>query len=416
MDRQTKFYLDNKKYNEAIMYLQEGRIKDAFVDFDTAIKLGFKDHRAYNGRGLCYKEMGLHNFAINDLDKAIEFNKTNKDLIMNRAHSHMSLKDHKHAEEDFCSAIGLKYPNHNPLEYFSIFSRKSLDEGKDAGNSLIKAGFNLKIEKNDEMLAIMPCTHNRIILPLIHFSAKKDVLSHLQKHKDSYEFKMESDIDSLMNKDVLQYLESIDIDKDKLRYYLSLDNIVCFVLYKDKSIVAWEIGILNERTYSSIIRYYNPAEPLAGKIRITLLVEHLRTIGITLIDFGSSKDKWNNLSSFGAENIDTQTYLQLFKEINSCQKNVLYIGDGKIKENITGEFKMVLLNNDDATQGFVVDILMKMCSLELYNATMTMLEIHRNGKGIVGTTSAEIAVTLVEYLQKMAKDNGFKLICLLEEV
>ncbi|MCL2800440.1 MAG: ATP-dependent Clp protease adaptor ClpS [Treponema sp.] len=408
------------RHNRGWVNLRFGRMNDALADFNAAISLGLKDYRTFEGRGLCHKSLGLLDLAVNDFDKAIELNKASVELIINRAHLYFRLKKYEQAKEDLYMSLGLKYSNFDPTDYVSIFHRSNLEEGKETGNMIIKAGFNIEIEKNDDMFVIMPCTStiNRTILPLINFDIKKDVLLHLQKYKDCYAFKAEPDIENTINKTDSQYLDSINIDKDKLRFYLSLDNVKCFALYKDKKLVAWEIGIINDggKIYSSIIRFYDPAEQLTGKIRINFLVEHLKSIGVTLIDFGSSKDKWNNLFSFGAENIDAHTYLQLFKELSSSPKPIFYIGSGKIKENITGRYFMVLLNNDNTTQDFVVDLLMELFNFDLHKATMLMLETHRNGKGVIGTTDAKMAVPLVQYIQKTAKDNGHTLICLLEEV
>ncbi|MDC2888070.1 ATP-dependent Clp protease adaptor ClpS [Psychrosphaera algicola] len=56
----------------------------------------------------------------------------------------------------------------------------------------------------------------------------------------------------------------------------------------------------------------------------------------------------------------------------------------------------VVLNNDDYTpMDFVVEVLLKFFGMDLEKANHIMFRIHREGKAIVGTYSAEIAETKV---------------------
>lgn len=77
----------------------------------------------------------------------------------------------------------------------------------------------------------------------------------------------------------------------------------------------------------------------------------------------------------------------------------------------------VLLHNDDyTTMEFVVEILQRYFHREGEEAVRIMLAVHRQGKGVAGTYTRDIAETKVSQVQEYARSRGFPLKCTIEEV
>lgn len=76
----------------------------------------------------------------------------------------------------------------------------------------------------------------------------------------------------------------------------------------------------------------------------------------------------------------------------------------------------VILNNDDYTpMDFVVEVLMKFFAKSLENANHLMFKVHKEGKAVVGTFSAEIAETKVAQVNQYARANQHPLLCTMEQ-
>lgn len=78
-------------------------------------------------------------------------------------------------------------------------------------------------------------------------------------------------------------------------------------------------------------------------------------------------------------------------------------------------FKVFLLNDDYTTMEFVVEILETVFGRSKVEATSVMLHVHRNGKGLAGVYTREIAETKVAQVHTQAKENGFPLKCDMEK-
>jgi len=79
------------------------------------------------------------------------------------------------------------------------------------------------------------------------------------------------------------------------------------------------------------------------------------------------------------------------------------------------EMYKVLLHNDDyTTMDFVVEVLMTVFSKDFQEATRIMLDVHRNGVGLCGVYTYEIAETKVETVHVLARENGYPLKCTME--
>ncbi|MBI3593228.1 MAG: ATP-dependent Clp protease adapter ClpS [Nitrospirae bacterium] len=78
-------------------------------------------------------------------------------------------------------------------------------------------------------------------------------------------------------------------------------------------------------------------------------------------------------------------------------------------------YKVILLNDDYTTMDFVVHILETVFNKSPVEATQIMLQVHRNGSGIAGIYTHEIAETKVSAVHEFAVKNRFPLKCTLEK-
>ena len=78
-------------------------------------------------------------------------------------------------------------------------------------------------------------------------------------------------------------------------------------------------------------------------------------------------------------------------------------------------FKVLLHNDDYTTMEFVVEILQKVFFKPPSEATRIMLHIHKNGIGVCGIFTAEVAETKVELVHHLARKDGYPLQCTMEE-
>ncbi|WP_338848260.1 ATP-dependent Clp protease adapter ClpS [Massilia sp. W12] len=79
-------------------------------------------------------------------------------------------------------------------------------------------------------------------------------------------------------------------------------------------------------------------------------------------------------------------------------------------------YQVLLLNDDYTPMEFVVAILQEYFNKDRENATRIMLNVHREGKGVCGVYSKDIAATKVEYVISHARKAGHPLQCVMEEV
>ena len=79
------------------------------------------------------------------------------------------------------------------------------------------------------------------------------------------------------------------------------------------------------------------------------------------------------------------------------------------------EYSVLLLNDDYTTMEFVVTVLMTVFRKSLPDATRIMLDVHKKGKGTVGVYSYDIAVTKINQVHTLARQNGFPLKCTMEK-
>ncbi len=78
-------------------------------------------------------------------------------------------------------------------------------------------------------------------------------------------------------------------------------------------------------------------------------------------------------------------------------------------------YKVLVLNDDYTPMEFVVIVLQKFFSMSREKATQVMLKVHREGMGVCGLYSKDIATTKVEQVVAYAKKHQHPLQCVMEE-
>ena len=79
------------------------------------------------------------------------------------------------------------------------------------------------------------------------------------------------------------------------------------------------------------------------------------------------------------------------------------------------QYQVILLNDDYTTMDFVVLILEKIFMKSPSEAVQIMLQVHKNGRGICGIFSKQLAEAKVEQVHQYARAEGFPLRCIMEE-
>ena len=76
----------------------------------------------------------------------------------------------------------------------------------------------------------------------------------------------------------------------------------------------------------------------------------------------------------------------------------------------------VLLHNDDYTSmEFVIEILMSIFRMNEAKAYQVMMNVHKQGIGVCGVYTYDIALTKVEQVHSLARSEGFPLRASLED-
>jgi ATP-dependent Clp protease adaptor protein ClpS len=78
-------------------------------------------------------------------------------------------------------------------------------------------------------------------------------------------------------------------------------------------------------------------------------------------------------------------------------------------------FKVMLLNDDYTPMDFVVVVLQTVFAMSREQATQVMLKVHRDGMGVCGVYTREVAATKVEQVIELAKSHQHPLQCTMEE-
>ncbi|HKL87307.1 MAG TPA: ATP-dependent Clp protease adaptor ClpS [Treponemataceae bacterium] len=88
--------------------------------------------------------------------------------------------------------------------------------------------------------------------------------------------------------------------------------------------------------------------------------------------------------------------------------------DEELKE--PEQYRVILLNDDFTTRDFVVAILMGVFHKKHADAQVIMEEVHKKGRGVVGSYTYDIAATRCVQVHEIARMNGFPLRCVMEQI
>lgn len=79
-------------------------------------------------------------------------------------------------------------------------------------------------------------------------------------------------------------------------------------------------------------------------------------------------------------------------------------------------YRVLLLNDDYTPMDFVVDVLVRFFGKDAQDAHNVMLAVHKNGVGVGGVYSFEVAETKVAQVLAFARNNEQPLQCIMEKV
>jgi ATP-dependent Clp protease adaptor protein ClpS len=94
---------------------------------------------------------------------------------------------------------------------------------------------------------------------------------------------------------------------------------------------------------------------------------------------------------------------------------------GSIKERVERKtkepslFGVVLLNDDYTPMQFVVDVLESLFQKSPAEAFRVMMQVHREGRGLAGVYTWEVAETKVDTLIAAAREQGYPLQATIED-
>ncbi len=78
-------------------------------------------------------------------------------------------------------------------------------------------------------------------------------------------------------------------------------------------------------------------------------------------------------------------------------------------------YSVLLLNDDFTPMDFVIVVLQKFFGFSREQATLIMLKVHREGKGLCGVFPRDVAATKVDQVSAFARQNQHPLACVMEE-
>jgi len=92
------------------------------------------------------------------------------------------------------------------------------------------------------------------------------------------------------------------------------------------------------------------------------------------------------------------------------------VAEAKPRLKTPPKYAVILLNDHYSTMEFVVEVLQKYFQKTGDEAVQIMLAVHRQGKGVAGVYSFEIAETKAHQVHEHARAQGFPLRCVVEEM
>ena len=86
----------------------------------------------------------------------------------------------------------------------------------------------------------------------------------------------------------------------------------------------------------------------------------------------------------------------------------------KKKVQLPKKYKVLLHNDDYTTMEFVIYVLQSVFHKSINEAERIMIEVHRNGIGLCGVFTHEIAESKAKKVERMARENSHPLLCTYE--
>ncbi len=90
--------------------------------------------------------------------------------------------------------------------------------------------------------------------------------------------------------------------------------------------------------------------------------------------------------------------------------------NSKISVKLPKQYKVILLNDDYTPMDFVIEVLIHLFHKNPEEANVVMLKIHNFGRSICGVYSFEIAETKVTQVHQLARNDGYVLKAIMEEL
>ena len=90
--------------------------------------------------------------------------------------------------------------------------------------------------------------------------------------------------------------------------------------------------------------------------------------------------------------------------------------DGSTELSEPRQFRVLLHNDNYTSMEFVIEILESVFNKNAPEATQIMLNVHKQGIGVCGIFTAEVAETKVAIVHHLARQQNFPLRCSMEEV
>jgi len=91
------------------------------------------------------------------------------------------------------------------------------------------------------------------------------------------------------------------------------------------------------------------------------------------------------------------------------------LSDTKDEAKEPSMYKVLLHNDDYTTMDFVVEILMTVFNKSMEESILIMMSVHRQGIGICGLYTFEVAETKMNSVHALARGKGFPLRCSMEK-
>jgi ATP-dependent Clp protease adaptor protein ClpS len=99
---------------------------------------------------------------------------------------------------------------------------------------------------------------------------------------------------------------------------------------------------------------------------------------------------------------------------NEKESTIFADPESDVENEVPPQYAVILLNDDYTTMEFVIDVLVRFFHKSSVDAQQIMLRVHKEGRGVAGIYSFEIAETKAHQVYGYAQSSGFPLRCAVE--